>query len=495
MGERLQSPIPMWRVQYQLLGGHRRLTLISLIYATLVIAGVLGLRRLWYSEPLSIVLPWLLNGLCGIQILIVVLGGCSAVYRATLRDYETRMIESHRLTPMSNITVVLGYLFGSTVQTVALFLINCAVGAVMTAMGGFPLGDWFYGNLLLLSGAIMLWAMFVFSGMRLAKPINPGPVLLGIALFSMGLLIVPGGGLMLGAYAVLLAFWTITGMVAVTGPAVIIVASISVFLTCFWLFVAAAKYRRPDLPALNASKGLFLLVFWLVIAIGGIVAFDLVTRRSMPAFHDDELTLIQWIATMTGSLIMASIALSSAVSCRLLVIRGASPRGWSDRVPDWAVVMLAVLLIGLLSATIGITVWPDLVVPGSVGFFEGASEYVRAWAITLGACALALLSVRGALVFAHSALKSPGLLVGLFVLFTWAGPPLGDYIRAELFRAPRDPFTVSWLLGCSPVGTIVCVWSPPVEVPLWPGLLVQLLIAAFCTLVARRVWVSARTQR
>ena len=103
-------------------------------------------------------------------------------------------------------------------------------------------------------------------------------------------------------------------------------------------------------------------------------------------------------------------------------------------------------------------------------------------------------SIRGALAFAQSAFRSPGLLVGLFVLFAWAGPPLGDYIRAELLRGPHDPFTMSWLLGCSPVGTIIFVWSPPIDVPLWPGLLVQLLIAVFCTLVARRVWANARTR-
>ena len=122
MGERVQLPWPMWRVQYQLLGGFRRLSAIVLVCAVVLVAGIFGLRRLGMPDPFTAVAGTALNFRTGIQVFLLILGGCQAVYRAMLRDHEGKMKESHRLTPMSNITVVLGYLFGSTLQISSLFV-------------------------------------------------------------------------------------------------------------------------------------------------------------------------------------------------------------------------------------------------------------------------------------------------------------------------------------------------------------------------------------
>ena len=39
----------------------------------------------------------------------------------------------------------------------------------------------------------------------------------------------------------------------------------------------------PDLPALNAERGMMLLVIWLLLATGGIVIFDYATSTTMRA--------------------------------------------------------------------------------------------------------------------------------------------------------------------------------------------------------------------
>ena len=53
---------------------------------------------------------------------------------------------------------------------------------------------------------------------------------------------------------------------------------------------------------------------------------------------------------------------------------------------------------------------------------------------------------------------------------------MGDYVRAELVRHYRDPCVFSFLLGCSPAGTLILVWSG-VKAPVVVGLIVQGLVA------------------
>ena len=124
MSERIQLPIAMWRLQYNLLGGNRRMIGGAGVYALALIVGAYGCRRVFGDESLADVASTMIKVLAAIQIFIAVLVGCNAVHRASLRDFESKMIESHRLTPMTSVTVVLGYLFGTTLQIQAFFFVN-----------------------------------------------------------------------------------------------------------------------------------------------------------------------------------------------------------------------------------------------------------------------------------------------------------------------------------------------------------------------------------
>jgi hypothetical protein len=46
MRERFQLPMPFWRVQYQLLGGHRRVLFLTLLYASVVLFGAIALSAI-----------------------------------------------------------------------------------------------------------------------------------------------------------------------------------------------------------------------------------------------------------------------------------------------------------------------------------------------------------------------------------------------------------------------------------------------------------------
>jgi len=275
-------------------------------------------------------------------------------------------------------------------------------------------------------------------------------------------------GALLGAYPLLMSFGVISGRTSLHAPSVAAVMGATLVLTVYWLSAAAAKYRRPDLPALNAKHGLVLLVLWLVLGTGGIVAFESLAGRMIQAWPGAvDRAQLQWIATMIIALAIAIIPLNGAVHCRLLIARGASPRDRWDRVSDLMVALVSVLLICLVMGLLGKSVW---------GEFHPQSSSAGAWAYSLAACLLAILALRGLLVFVHSRPKPSMMLVGLFLLLTWVLPPLGDFVRVELVRAYHDQCEFSFLLGCSPAGTLILAWSD-VEAPVVVGLIVQGLVA------------------
>jgi len=478
MGERFQLPIPLWRVQYQLLGGHRRMAVLCVIYLLIVTGGVFGFRRLYSDEPLITVSALMLNGLIGIQAFIIVLAGCNAVHRAMLRDYESKMIESHRLTPMSNIGVVLGYLFGSTVQVLVLFIANLAVGAVLTALAGLPLSAWINGNLLMLSGAVTLWSVVVLSGLQLRKPVGPVPVLIAAALFgNVGIMALPAAGLLLCAYPLVIGIQLVTGSAAIPPVGVWIIGSLNVLMTVFWLSTAAAKYRRPDLPALNGFRGLTLLAFWVVPGTAGIVVSSTGGVAAMRFPNNTFVILIQWVATMILSLVVALPMIAGAVECSMLIKRGSLARDWADRASATAWALIGTLLICGGMSAIGITIWRD---PAG-----GAASFV--WSNTALACLLALLTARAMFMLTFALAKRSVINGTILLILLWGLPLLIDLIRAQVNANASDTgIAFSSLLGFSPAGTLAATWIIG-DVSILPGLWSQLAITFVLSVAAWRV--------
>lgn len=489
MAERLQLPIPMWRVQFQLLGGRRRLMAVLVITATVIVAGTFGLRRLFIRESLSDIAQWVINIIVALQVAILTLGGCNAIYRSMLRDYQTKMIESHRVTPMSNTGVVLGYLIGSTLQILALFGLFVAAGVVLCFLGGravgTPIEAWIYGNLLLLSGGMTLWAASIFIGMRVEKPISTTPIIIGIAALTAPLAFVPAAGLMLSIYSILLSVWVITGTVTVASQALIIVAVMNTVMTVFWISSAAVKYRRPDLPAFNSVRGLVLLLLCLIAGAGGLTAYAKISSARMPGFWDPDMLATQWVATMVGCLFIALVAISGAVKCQVLGESGTGLRNWRDRVPPVVVAIAAAVMIVVVMAGLGEPVWTDLA-PSGLNETQQSDSFVRPWCGSALACLCATLTMRSVFGIFYRLLKSPKFVIGMFALVAWGAPPVVDAVRAEMTRDVGAATEYSWIFGCSPVGTIMASWSD-LGVAIWPGLIVQAVLLCSLTLVEWQV--------
>lgn len=487
MGERLQLPVAMWRVQFQLLGGGRRHLSVVGICGALLVAGSYVIVRMFASVPLATTAGRLLGFLTAVQVLVVLLGGCNALYRSMLRDYETKMIESHRLAPMSSVSVILGYLFGATLQISTLFLLFALFGAFLSLIAGLPVWEWVVGNLVLLCAALAVWTMVVFGGMRLEKPFNPVPVVVAVSALSVPISFVPGLALVCHVYTGMIAVSLMTATATISLWTAVIPALVSLLLAVFWVSAAAVKYRRPDLPALNALRGLVLLVLAVLIGTGGILAVDAIGSSMMRGLDSRYVAQTQWITTMLGAILLASTVTCSAVKCRLLVARGAAARDWADRASDLAVATLAVLVICIIMATVGLPIWRDISVgtPAQRTTESMMGALAWAWTCTALACLIAVLSVRSVFELLDGSVKGVTVVVGLLILLLWALPPLADLLRAEFFREPSRAVEYSWLMGCSPAGTIIVTWGVK-GVARLPGLLAQLALLGLLMWCVRR---------
>lgn len=491
MSQRFRLPLPVWQLQFQLLGGPRRLIVVFVVAVLILVIAIVGTHRL-SQMPFVRISRAVLMFLTGIQMFVTVLAGCNAIHRAMLRDYQSKMVESHRLTPMSSLAIVMGYLFGPTIHSIMLFCVFTAAGAVVCRVGGRPVDMWIYGNLLLLSGAVMLWAGGVFLGMQQDKPTNPAPIVVGFAALSVPIAMVPVLGLLSGVYAGYLSVWMMVGTLTVPPQATIVVVVVSLAYTLFWVSTATVKYRRPDLPALTGARGLFLLGMSLLIGAGGIVAFKQIATNAsglsgLGEFYRPGVVRTQWLATLIGALLLAAVVTAGAVQCSVLRSRGTAMRGRSDRMSPLTIAILSAFMICAIMAGVGSPIWRQFL-PGiqSDLLRDNVALYAQVWGWTAAACLLATLTFRSVLEIGYRLLSSPKVLMIVFLFVAWGVPPMIDSARMVYMREAHGlSVDYSWLSGCCPVGTLVTLWAP-LDIRLWPGLLIQIGVLGILILIARR---------
>lgn len=479
MAERFTSPLPVWRLHFHLLGGKRRVGGLALIYLAAAVFGIIVMRRLFRHEPLHVFIDGTVNVLGFVQLLIGVPGIAGAVHRAFLRDHQTRMMDSHRLTPLSGLTLMLGQLFGASQQMLLLFGTNVVIGSALLFFGSAGTQDWLLGNLLVLSMGYMLASGLSPFAFRAGKPIPPGPIIMTVAALTFPLLFIPGLMLLLGNLA---------GVVAVqvlvhggkAGAAAILLIILNVGLSIFWLSAAIAKYRRPELPALNPPRALALVLLWLALSVGGAVMLNLFEQQLTGMVSAADLREGVWIATWCTTLPIAGIALVGVLNSHRIFRRGGAPRHRFDLFNEFGFLLLIWLLIcGTFLVAgeyyLGVMWISDEV--GETGVFR-ASIY-SALALLFG-----LLTIRGAFACLRTFSSRAGLTLVLACLaFLWIAPPLTDQMRVVVTETPQYQPDYSWLLGASPTGTFVAVWAP-VRINLVPGLIVQAVLAVAISIFA-----------
>lgn len=508
MRERLQLPTPLWTLHYNLLGGHRRTLQFCTIYIMTAVAIWSLFRHSLRDIPPAEFADGALRFLAAVQLALLILGGCGALHRAMLRDYESKMIESHRLTPLSNVTVILGYLFGPTIQMLSFFTINVFVGLALCAIAGAAPDLWILGNVLALLCAVMVWTLAVFFGIRLAKPTNP------IAIVAIGSSLaapmwgVPGLGLFSGVYVGFTAYSAMTGSLTFTPAAVSGIIFATLVLTVFWLLAGAARYRRPDLPALAGVRGLTLLSLWLVFAFGGQAALMAQQASRIPALRTPEEIVLPWIALLIASILLALPAVSGSVACAFHRVRGTPLRDWSDRMPDFLITSIALLFIAAAAIALSGAIWnvglsddPTVLYRASwlkrwIPTFPTHSEERRIAAQWMGVAytvltiAIMLFTLRSCLRLTNAIMQRPWIACLAFPLLLWVAIPATDFFLGMARYPKNDPFQPelrTWLFGASPFGTIVGIWQG-IPIAFEPGLLVQLALLLLIASFAARFW-------
>src|SRR5439155_639551 len=107
--------------------------------------------------------------LTGVQAAILVLFVAARVSAAIRQDLTSRMIESHRLMPLSPAQAVIGYLLGPAGHPLALAAANFVVGLFVSAAGGIPATIWLTANAVLLEFAAFVAVAMAASAFAIVK--------------------------------------------------------------------------------------------------------------------------------------------------------------------------------------------------------------------------------------------------------------------------------------------------------------------------------------
>lgn len=489
------SFLPLTQVQFRLAGWWPRNLTIAAIY----IGVVMALTVMLYSGVPRAEHSGLDAGFLALvsaaQAVFVLLIAPSALRKAVQRDFQSGMIESHRLTPMSGLSLTLGYLTGPTAQAAVLFVAGLLIGSYFAGSYGqsqantawISLGLWHYAQLCLLFVALLVCSLTLLVAAATSGKTNILGFLIVLGIFGGwgAVYVAPGLALLMGVMSagVLMDFFGQSGPVdgpGVTAWAVVLQVAVSVIL----LAATRTRLRYPERPLFSLPLGLLLM---------GVVGITLIVGYRHFATLDwlvDQVqaNVVQWLGSTTAFLLVALFPIATAATLRYRadrtrVLGGQSP-GVLHRLDALplalllmsAVVMFAMMPRGSLDA-VGIQLPGQ---PAATAASPGSMPHVAAlvlalmtslWIDYVMICGMLLLRGKG--VFTAAAL-SWGVLKALPLVLAGASQLLADVADAD--PGPVPEFFVTF----SPIGTLAMART---DGPLWPGLIGQLGLAVGLTII------------
>lgn len=495
---------PLVWLHLRMSGSLRQNLAIIAIFLALVIAGrTVSFRALAPGEEEVVDWVWL-GLLTSAQAAFLLLLAPGAIRRAVLRDFQTAMMDSHRLTPMSSARIIAGYMLGPPLQAFMLYGTSLAVGAYLAFRvgigGGAPaavMGAWCSAQVCLLMLAFLIASLVLLTALATQGKANLTIIIVLVTAFGGWALVavVPGLALLGGLTSGALLLELVTRPGAASGLAAIpaaAAAQLAIGLLC--LVAAARKVRRPAEPAFSLSLGLVLALAWGVTLWAGLSA-ALVGAMVLPT---EASRSAQIIGSLLAFLLVAEIPLLAGAFQlhRLDRLRrfghrtSASAHGWALAGPAiltaLAMALLAVLvyeveqarqrafadlrpaIVLAVCAAVALSLWTDFGVAYAATALSRApvmSLLVVAALLKVGPGAGDLLVAVGREVLGSGEAEAEMLL-------SW-GSPLGTIIGAGLLSAPGGP------------------GAPEVSVPrawprLWAGLGAQGVIALLITWLAWR---------
>ncbi|RMF81862.1 MAG: hypothetical protein D6744_06710 [Planctomycetota bacterium] len=487
---------PIVWVQTRLAGGPRTLAYLAL--------GYVGVLIVFTSITYSLIdksavgradTIWLMI-VSGAQALFLLLLAPSSIHRAVQRDFQTGMIESHRITPMSSLRVMLGYLVGPAASPLVLFGVGLLAGGyfstrnIVNLNSGAPLtasllvGGWATSQGLLLILAAMLCGISVLSAIAVQGGKFNIMGLIVAAGFLGGwsvVIAVPGAALLSGVMGGSVLLSTIfKGSAIAAGPAVLTAALLQAAFTVLFLFAAARKFRAPDRALFPLDLSFVLLAMWGVTLVLG-MALQTPSPWMRNAF--DRLYAVQIGSSLLAFMLVAIFTNAAAAADRLRLdraavfdrrlARGAALRSAAPVVTGLAAMGLTALLIAVADREM---------------FGAHLRVCIRepmAWTAVSIAVLLSCWVDYNLCYIGRAYNAKPWLVV----LVAWGllkvAPPIADgalrEIMGEIYGEPWSGY--GFLTAVSPVGTLLGAFPPTAE--LIVGLVVQILIAAVIAIIAR----------
>ncbi len=467
------------RAHFQLSGGWRQNLVILGAYFILVAVIAAFLYRTSKPAEHAMISAACLSFLSVIQGLLVLFVAPAAIRKAVLRDYQTGMIESHRLTPLSGLDLVLGYLTGPAAQSVLLYGAGLLAGGYFAVDYGAALGfinvvmgGWYFSQFCLLPLGLLVISLVLLTALTTAGKVDLTLVLVVVGLAGGWILVplVPGLALL---FDVMSAGWIIrllaragppAGDPAVLGWAMLLQTALSLIL----LTAACRKVRAPDRPVFGTYLGLLLLTVTGVTLVIGMELFP----GFRWLFHMHETPVWQWLASTVVFVLIAMFPLTAAAMERAHNDRqgqtAASSRLGVDLLPLLLTLMAALVMYCMLPSTLDAQL--------SAERLRAAGPALLGVALSLWTDYLVVYWARGrgksvffVLIVDWAILKALPLAIAAAVL-----------TASEMTYQPETPGW--WIAGFSPIGTLLAITRH--ESP-WPGLVFQLLVAAATTAV---VW-------
>ncbi|MCA9242933.1 MAG: hypothetical protein KDA32_03175 [Phycisphaerales bacterium] len=410
------------------------------------------------------------------QGLILFLMGPSAIRRAVSRDVDNGMMISHRLTPMGNWKIVMGYLTGPIVQMLILYSLGLVLGlglsAGLAAIEGsaIKLQVWLAAQVAGLCLAFLLTTSMLLVALATGGKNTALTIIIVItAIFgAQALQYVPGMGLLLGVIGAINLLGLIPGMgSSVPGSAAVPAIGCAVQLVIGSIFFAACcrKIRRPERATFSVGLALALTAVTSLAMVGGMMSAGALTRALGAGFEPGA----QMIWSTSVQLLITMLLLNAGADLAVTMDRKSRFGAHAGATLWWTYPLLAAMISFLTYVGIGAVM--TRTAPGAL---------LTLSAVTVGYSLVCAAITDYSLFYWAIARGKPVLTIGVaIVVGLRVGPMLLDGLLLGMFALLGDlsdsgpPFMFSSL---SPIG-VMWMAGEPESGALVVGLIAQALIA------------------
>jgi hypothetical protein len=467
---------PIVYAQFRLQGGWRGVavmvgTLVLILGAMLTLNGIAAAAG---GASIATVMSGWPQGLVMLQVLFLLIIAPLRVSGAIRADVTNRMIESHRLMPLSPAGAVGGYVVGGPWAALVLAASTLGFGTVCCVVGGVNPGSYLLANGVLLAAATVLCIATAHLSM-----VSRLGILLLVFLIPVGLMGQSNSPGLMPACGVLSAPLIARSALVLRGTeftldawGYALIGQAAIAAICFR--AAVRLYRTPGCIGLSPALGLLLLMVWVALSSVGLTKSELFSsQRGFHPSNPDPAS--QLVASIVAALLIAALPVAAAarMAVQPAADAGDGPTTWVGRAGR-ARLLPAVVLLAATVFVVALPAFTLLRWPPTMQLIVSADQRWTAMAVTLAVVAAQLAGLT--CLFGSAAYGRVGkawLIAAVWLIITWVVPLIVDF--ATSLSTDHGPGPIA---SISPIGALTIEWtqSHP-AVPLL-GIAAQWVVAA-----------------